>query len=255
MPCPNEQSNLLPPSLSDSGGRRHRFRRWACCEILACIAALAVITLLAVTMLGPRFGALLETRDMVEADLLSMTKNRKSPSSSPLREYQRNERMNCNAHFGGAWFEACFLVSDPNGVFPGMQGLLSFPILILRAPDGGFDLYGYSIRNPFFEGNDYWELGHGTPSQIESPTPNSHCKAHFKSKLRVGEEWSSDDGDYYWNFVSKDSMFVGNGKDATCFYRRLKGRECRDMVHEIIQRFKLVNITIDISSEKNSCGA
>lgn len=185
-------------------------------------------------------------------DILLMSKVKISPHT----RYQDDvdDDAKCDDIFLGAWEESCFIMSDPNGVFPGTQGTLSFPILIVRASDGGFDLFGYSIRNPFFSGANYWELGHGTPSRVESPTPTTHCVARFKSKLLLGkptDEWSFDDDDYYWNRSPGGSVFSGNGNGAVCHFRRLHGTECREMVDATIARFSLVNVTVTLPISKS----
>lgn len=167
-----------------------------------------------------------------------------------------DDSIKCDDILLGAWVETCFVVSDPNGIFPGMQGLLSFPIIITRASDGGVDLHGYSIRDPFFGGRNYLELGHGTPSRVASPSPTTNCVAQFKSKMLVGEmnEWDDDDADYYWNRVAHDTVFVGNGNGAACHFRRLYGSECRGVRDAVMERFDQVRISIVLPDEQELCG-
>lgn len=179
-------------------------------------------------------------------------------SRGSRREDTITRHDKCDDILLGAWIETCFVVSDEENVFPGMQGVLSYPIFVTRSDDGnaGVSLHGYSLSEPFFGGEDYLEIGRGEPSRVEAATPTRNCVATFSSRLKVSSslKWDTDRADYYWNQISSDTLVAGNGKNAACQFRRMYGNECREARLMAIKKFKEVGISIDLPSIGELCG-
>lgn len=245
-----EETNLLPIDADEDA----RTQRWPCSVMerrKSIILALIVVLLMVVLSIRNKIDDNdANVNNELFADKLVLTTPKKN--KVPLPFVPNNK---CIDILLGAWVETCFIVAHPHGVFPGRQGILSYPILVTRATDGGLDLHGYSIRDPFFDGHDYVEQSHSKPSSFveKSPSPTRHCKAQFHSTLRIGNTATADNGDYYWNRISHDTVFSGNGKDATCHFRRIYGNECRQVRETVMNKFLEFNMTVHLPNETELC--